>query len=430
MKTLLIHGGHVIDPAQDIDRPADLLISDDQIVGVVEPGSVEQADERLDATGLLVMPGLIDTQVHIREPGHEKSETIHTAARAAIAGGFTTILATPDTEPPIDNEAAAEYVFLQAQRANFANVFPMGCLTKNRAGEELAEIGQLSQAGALAFSDGDRAVSKASLFAKALRYASMFDKPVIEPSVEPSLSTGVMHAGFHAIRLGMPGIPEAAEEVLIARDTILARDAGAHVHVACVASRGGTELLRRAKNDGIRVTASVTPHHLTLTDDLVEQYDAAAHKVMPPLRTEEHIEALLAGLADGTIDAITSDHFPQPLEDKVREFDMAPFGVIGLETTLAVLYTHLVVPGRLSMTRLVELLATKPAEIMRLDLKRSLSRGSDADVLLFDPAARWRVDHKAFHSKSRNTPFHGKELQGRPRYAVVMGRVLPCQDDV
>ena len=423
MKTRLIHGGHVVDPAQDIDRRADVVLRGDQIVGVVEPGSFGDADEMIDATGLVVMPGLIDTQVRVGEPGHERAESILSASRAAVAGGYATILATSDTDPPIDTEAAAEYVFLQAQRASYANVLPIGCITKRREGQELAEIGQLAHAGAVAFGDASRPVANASLFHKALRYASMFDRPVIQSPFEPTLTNGVMHAGYHSIALGMPGIPASGEAVMVARDTLLAKGTGAHVHLATISTLDAVEGVRRAKRDGIDVTCSVTPHHLTLMDEVVGRYDAAAHKVLPPLRSAEHVQALREGLRDGTIDLVTSDHSPHTIEDKQCEFDRAPFGVIGLETTLAVLHTHLVVPGTITMRRLVELLATTPAELARLHTKRSLSRGSDADLTLFDPHATWTVDSSRFQSRSRNTPFEGWTLQGRARYTIVMGRV-------
>lgn len=423
MKTLLIRGGHVVDPAQNIDRPADVLIADDQIAGVGEPGSFGGADQVLDAKNLLVMPGLIDMSVHLREPGLEKAETIITGARAAVAGGFATIICTSDTDPPVDNEASAEYIFLQAQRANLANVYPMGTITKQRKGEFLAEIGQLSKAGTVAFSDADRPVSNAGVFAKALRYCSMFDKPVIQPPIEPSLASGVMHAGYHAARLGMPGISASAEEVSIARDVILAREANAHLHVAHISTRGSVELIRRAKKDGTKVTCSVTPHHLILTDEIVQQFDANGAKVMPPLRSPEHVEALVQGIVEGTIDVISSNHEPHPAEDTALDFVSAPFGMVGLETAVALIHTHFIVTGRFSRRRLVELMCVKPAEILRLPSKRSLEKGSDADVTIFDPTAKWTVDPDKFHSKSKNTAFAGRELTGRARYTIVMGRL-------
>ena len=426
MKTLLIRGGHVVDPVLGIDKPADVLVAGDQIAGIGDPGTLGgNATDTLDASGLIVMPGLVDLHVHLREPGMEKAETIVTGTRAAVAGGFTTIACTPDTDPPIDNEASAEFVFLQAQRANLANVFPIGCLTKDRQGEYLAEIGQLAQSGAVAFSDGDRPVANASLFSKAMRYASMFDKAVIQFPLEATLG-GVMNAGRNAARLGLAGMPTAAEEIMISRDSILARDSGAHLHVACVSTRGGLEMIRRAKRDGIRVTCSVTPHHMLLTDDLVERYDASAHKVIPPLRTADHLAALLDGLVDGTVDAVTSNHSPIAHEDKAVEFDIAPAGVIGLETTLALLYTHFVKTGKISLSRLVSLLCVSPAAILGLDAKRSLERGSDADLTLFDPSAMWTAEPAAFHSRSRNTAFAGHEMQGRARSVVVMGKLHDC----
>jgi len=425
MRTIRIAGGRIVDPTLQMDRPGEIWIVGDMIAELGEPGAFadRQPDQTVDATNQLVLPGLIDMQVHVKDPGFEKAESISSAARAAVAGGFATIAVTPDSEPPIDNEAAAEYVVLQGERASLATVLPMGCLTKNRAGEEVAEIGQLSRAGAVAFTDADRPVARPGLFRKLLQYASIFDKPVVQMPMEPTLAGGFVHAGHHAIKLGMAGIPASAEEVMIARDTILARETGCSLHVASVSTKNGIELLRRAKNDGVPVTTHVTPHHLTLTDELIGQYDPAAHKMLPPLRSPEHVAALLDGLRDGTIDAVASDHYPVPIEDKGREYDLAPFSVIGLETTLAVLHTRFVLSGQLPMSRLVELLATNPARILRQEKKGSFAAGNDADVTIFDPNATWTVDRNRFASRSRNTPYHGETMHGRATYVLVRGRL-------
>jgi dihydroorotase len=426
---LLIRGGHVVDPAQGIDEPRDLLIVDDRIEALDAPGSLnldagDPNSREIDAGGLYVMPGLIDMQVHLREPGGEKAETITSGATAAVAGGFTTIIATPDTDPPVDNEASAEFVIIGGERAGGAHVLPMGALTKRCEGAELADIGVLFNTGAVAFTDGDRAIPSASLMGKLLKYVSMFGVPVVQIPLEPSLGNGIVHGGEKSLKLGMAGISATAEEVLMSRDVLLARDAGAHIHFSPISTKGAVRIVREARAQKIHVTAGTTPHHLLLTDDVIEQYDPSAHKVLPPLRSADHVEALVEAVAAGDVDVITSDHAPVAAEDKALEFEFAPFGVVGLETTFAALYTKLVLPGRLTLSRLVECLSTGPARVLGLDSKGTLAPESTADVTLIDPKPAWKVDPARFLSRSSNTPFPNWELMSRPRWVVVGGRLI------
>ena len=423
MATLLIRGGRVIDPAQDIDRIADLRIVDGRIAGI-GPGETGagRADETIDAAGMIVTPGLIDMHVHLREPGREEDETIASGTRAALAGGFTSVACIPNTEPPIDTQAAVEFIHQKAARADTCNVFVVACVSRNREGKELAEIGQLVEAGAVAFSDDGAPVADAELMRRALEYCSMFGKPILAHEEVLELSRGgVMNEGLVSLLLGLGGMPAAAEEVMIGRDTALAESTGGRLHVMHVSTAGGVALVRAAKARGVRVTAEACPHHFTLTDESLRTFDANC-KMSPPLRTAADVEAIIAGIADGTIDCIATDHAPHAREKKMLELDRAPFGILGLETAIGLSVTRLIVPGRLAWPRLVEAMSTLPARILGLD-RGTLRTVSPADVTLIDPDRDWKVDVKSFRSKSINSPFDGWTLRGRAVATIVGGRV-------
>ena len=423
MATLLIRGGRVIDPAQDIDRIADLRIVDGRIAGI-GPGETGagRADETIDAAGMIVTPGLIDMHVHLREPGREEDETIASGTRAALAGGFTSVACIPNTEPPIDTQAAVEFIHQKAARADTCNVFVVACVSRNREGKELAEIGQLVEAGAVAFSDDGAPVSDAELMRRALEYCSMFGKTILAHEEVLELSRGgVMNEGLVSLLLGLGGMPAAAEEVMIGRDTALAESTGVRLHVMHVSTAGGVALVRAAKARGVRVTAEACPHHFTLTDESLRTFDANC-KMSPPLRTAADVEAIIAGIADGTIDCIATDHAPHAREKKMLELDRAPFGILGLETAIGLSVMRLIVPGHLGWPRLVEAMSTLPARILGLD-RGTLRTGSPADVTIIDPDRTWKVDVKSFRSKSINSPFDGWTLRGRAVATIVGGRV-------
>jgi len=424
MGTLLIRGGRVVDPAQGIDRVDDLLIRDGQVVSVGHGGGqpLGRADETIDAGGLIVAPGLVDMHVHLREPGREEDETIETGTRAALAGGFTSVACIPNTEPPIDTQAAVEFIHQKAARADTCNVFVVACVSRGREGKELAEIGQLVEAGAVAFSDDGAPVYDAELMRRAFEYCRMFDKPILAHEEVLELSRGgVMHEGLVSLVLGLGGMPAAAEEVLIGRDVALAEVTGGRLHAMHVSTAGGVALIREAKRKGIRVTAEACPHHFTLTDESLRGFDSN-YKMSPPLRTAADVEAIIAGLVDGTIDCIATDHAPHAREKKMLELDRAPFGILGLETALGLSITRLVHTGRLGWPRLVEALSTLPARVLGIN-RGTLRPGAVADVTLIDPAVTWTVDVNEFRSKSVNSPFHGWTLQGRAVATIVGGRV-------
>ncbi len=420
MEKLLIRGGRVIDPSQGLDREMDILIQGGQIVEYDPP--VRGDEVVIDAKGKIVSPGLIDMHVHLREPGHEDDETIATGTAAALAGGFTSVVCCPNTDPPIDSPATVEFVRQKAARADNCHVFVMACVSKDRKGQELAEIGQLVAAGAVAFTDDGAPVYDPELMRRAFEYCLMFDKPVCNHCEIPELArNGVMHEGLVSLILGLPGIPAAAESVMVARDIALAEATGGRLHVMHVSTLDSVEAIRRAKKRGVRVTAEVTPHHLTLTDECLRTFDSN-YKMNPPLRSRDHVEACINGLRDGTIDVIASDHAPHAKEKKMQELDRAPFGIIGLETSLSLVITKLIKPGLLTWSEALAKMTINPARILGLN-KGTLAIGADADVTIIDPNYQWVVDPGAFLSKARNTPFAGWKLEGRATDVIVAGTI-------
>jgi dihydroorotase len=420
MPSILIKNGRVIDPSQGVDRVTNLLIRDGKIAGydVLPNGE----DRIIDATNKIVSPGLIDMHVHLREPGREEDETIATGTAAALAGGFTSIACMPNTEPPIDSQASVEFIQHQAARADNCNVYVIACVSKNREGKELAELGQLAKAGAVAFTDDGAPVYDPELMRRALEYAIMFDKPIINHAEVRELTRGgVMHEGLVSMLLGLPGMPGAAEDVMVSRDILLAEATGSRVHVQHISSGGSVEIIRRAKLREVRVTTEICPHHFTLTDECLRSFDSN-YKMSPPLRSRRDVEVCLGGLADGTIDVICTDHAPHSPEKKMRELDQAPFGILGLETCLGLVVTKLIEPGILDWPTALAKMTINPAEILGIP-KGTLAVGADADVTIIDPNANWTVDPAHFKSKSVNTPFTGWKLRGRAETVIVGGRV-------
>jgi dihydroorotase len=423
MNPILLSGGRVIDPAGARDEPADLLILDGRIEAIGHGLAAPPGARVVDARGKVVAPGLIDVHVHLREPGQEHLETIATGASAAVAGGFTAVCAMPNTDPVIDNQAAVGFVVRQAIRAGKARVYPIGCISLGQQGQQLAEFGEMVGAGAVAVSDDGKPVVSSQLMRTALEYARVFGIPVADHCEDPTLSAGgVMHEGLVSTRLGLKGVPAAAEEIMVSRDILLSRLTGGHVHLCHVSTRGSIELIRRAKDVGLNVTAEATPHHFTLTDDRVGDYDTNA-KMNPPLREAQDRDAVRSGLRDGTIDVIATDHAPHHYDTKQREFDQAPNGIIGLETALGLGIRELVQGGLLSLSELVARMSTVPARVFHL-AGGSLAAGSPADVLVFDPARRWVVTASDLRSKSANSPFLGETLIGQADLTIVGGRIV------
>jgi dihydroorotase len=423
MRPILLRGGRVIDPSRGLDQVADVLIQDGKIAAVgAGLGTPDGADTR-ELRGAIVAPGLVDIHVHLREPGNEDVETIATGARAAAAGGFSAVCAMPNTDPVTDNQAAVGFIVRQSQRAGCARVHPIGAISVGEKGEQLAEFGELVGAGAVAVSDDGRPVVSSHLMRTALEYARAFNIPVADHCEDPTLASGgVMHEGLVATRLGLKGIPSAAEEIMVARDVLLAELVGGRVHLCHMSTRGSVELIRRAKERGIQVTAEVTPHHLTLTDRACEGYDTNA-KMNPPLREDADVAALRAGLKEGVIDCIASDHAPHGYDAKEAAFDDAPFGIVGLETAFGVAYTELVQGGVLTLPELLARMSTIPSRAFGLP-GGTLQPGAPADVVVLDVKTPWTVDPARFHSKSRNSPFAGRALSGRAVLTLVYGKVV------
>ncbi|MBK6748618.1 MAG: dihydroorotase [Pyrinomonadaceae bacterium] len=422
---LLITNGHLIDPAAEENTGMNILIEDGKIAAWLRPNEPTPSDcEVFDASGLLVAPGFIDMHVHLREPGQEHKETIASGCAAAVAGGWASVCPMPNTNPVNDNAAITRYMIEQAERAGLANVFPIGAITKSSDGSELAEMGEMKAAGAVAVSDDGRPVPNAGIMRRAMQYARDFDLPVIDHCEDKSLSSGgVMHEGRISLLLGLKGMPALAEDIDAVRDIILAADTGAHVHIAHVSTQGAVDAVRRAKAEGLKVTCEVTPHHFTLTDKAVEGYDTNT-KMAPPLRSEEHREAVIEGIKDGTIDAIATDHAPHHADEKALEYDRAPMGITGLETALGLAFNELVHKGVIDLVRLVQLCSTNPAKIFRLKERGTIRPGSIADITIIDPDLQWTYRNADSKSKSRNSPFDGWQFTGGAVATIVGGRIV------
>jgi dihydroorotase len=427
---VLLRGGRVLDPSTGLDEVGDVLLRDGRVehagpsLGeVCRDGDVTE----VDCTGLVVSPGFIDVHCHLREPGREDVETIATGARAAAAGGFTAVCAMPNTDPVTDNQAAVGFIIRQAQLARAARVYPIGAISVGQRGEALAEFGEMIGAGAVAVSDDGKPVASAQLMRTALEYARAFNVPVADHCEEPTLARGgAMNEGIVSARLGLKGIPDEAEEIMVIRDILLARRTGGHVHLCHMSTKGSVELIRWGKERGIRVTAEVCPHHISLTEDAVEGYNTNA-KMNPPLRTAADVAALQEAVKDGTIDLVATDHAPHHYDEKEREFSDAPNGIIGLETALAVLVTHLVAPGIIGFDTLVDRMSCSPARVFGLE-GGTLRKGSVGDVTVFDPTASWTVNPAAFQTKGRNSPYTGMTLTGRAKCTVVGGQIVYRQN--
>ena len=433
MKSLLIQGGRIIDPSQGIDETGSLLITEGKIswLGKGEATPPQPDYDVLYAQGLIVCPGFVDLHCHLRQPGFEEKETIATGTKAAARGGFTTICCMPNTNPPLDNQTAVEYVKSKAASEGVVRVLPIGCISKGRKGEELAEMGELASAGVIAFSDDGEPALNSHLMRQALDYSRAFDLPITDHCEDRALTEGgQMNEGIISTKLGLRGIPNAAEEIIVARDLALAQLTGGRLHIAHTTTEGSVDLIRRAKEKGIKVTAEVTPHHLTLTEEKVIGYDTNA-KVNPPLRTKRDIQALIQGLNDNTINIIATDHAPHTEADKLCEFDLAPFGISGFETALGSLMS-LVHDGELILVTLIAKLTHEPARIIGNKYVRlgTLAIGASADVTLFDPALEWVVDTKAFASKGKNTPLAGERLKGKMMATVSQGKLVYKDDSI
>jgi dihydroorotase len=424
---LLLHGGTLLNPVTGTTREADVLIRDGTIAAVGSDLGTDAPDvdaPRYDASGKMISPGWMDMHVHFREPGYEHKETIATGARAAVAGGFTAVACMPNTDPPIHTRDVVEFI-LERAAVTPVDVHPIACVSKERAGRELAELADLADGGAVAFSDDGSPVQHAGLMRRALEYSAMIDRPIINHMEELPLNPdGHMHEGEVSSRLGVSGIPGLAEEVMIARDVELAGYTGGDVHVAHISTARSVELVRRAKSRGIPVTAEVCPHHFTLTDAAVERSGFHANtKMHPPLRSAADVAAIKDGLADGTIDAICTDHAPHAPHEKDAEFTTAPFGILGLETAWGLVGRELIEPGVLSVTEAVRKLTVAPRRILRLDVPE-IVEGEPACLTVFDASTRWTFTADHVRSKSRNTPFVGDDLVGKPWAVYTNGQFI------
>lgn len=424
MASLLIRNGTLIDPSQQLEARRDLLIRDGKVAAIDETLQVDDV-ETFDATGLIVAPGFIDLHVHLREPGYEYKETIETGARSAVAGGFTSVCCMPNTNPVNDNSSVTNFIIEQARKAGLANVFPIGAITQGSKGEQLAEIGEMKAAGIVAISDDGKPVTNSGMMRRAMEYARDFDLAVVDHCEDCCGATGwAMHEGEYSALMGLKGLPGLAEDLHVSRDIMLAEVTGARVHIAHISTAQSVELVRAAKAKGLAVTCEVTPHHFTLTDrDVFESRYDTHFKMAPPLRSQKDLEAILAALRDGTIDAIATDHAPHHANEKMLEFDRAPNGIVGLETAVSLTLDRLVNRGVLSLSQMVDLLACRPARLFGLE-RGTLQVGAVADVTVFDPAKPVKVNAAQFQSKSHNTPFGGWELKGAPAATIVAGRLV------
>ena len=422
MSKLLIRNGRVIDPANGIDRVADVLLANGIVRGVGENLPARGAAE-FDATGLIVAPGFIDMHVHLREPGFESSETIETGSRCAAVGGFTSVCCMPNTNPVNDTAHLTRYIIERARAVAKVNVFPIGAISKGSLGEELASIGAMQAAGAVAISDDGRPVMNSRVMRRAMEIAASFDIPVIDHCEDLNLSAGgEMHEGLASLRLGLRGIPACSEDVMVARDILLAEVTGARFHVAHLSTTNAIAMVAEAKRRGLRVTCEVTPHHFAINDLEVVPYDSN-FKMKPPIRCSHDVAAMIEGIKAGYIDAIATDHAPHSVTDKMQEFERCPFGILGLETAIALSLEHLVEPGHISIRRLIKLFTTGPAGILKLN-RGAMTPGLPADVTILDLASKWTYDVNKSPSKSRNSPFDGRVFKGRAVATIVSGEVV------
>lgn len=419
---ILIKNGRIVDPSQDIDTKKDILLNKGKVVKIDK--DIKEKDVRIiNAENMIVAPGLVDMHVHLREPGREDQETIETGLRAAVVGGFTTVCAMPNTEPPCDSQAQAKFLIEKAQMTGIANLLPIGTITRKREGKEIAEMKELKDAGCPAVSDDGMPVEDSILMRKAQEYASMVGLLVISHSEDRSLSgEGVMHEGYWSTVLGLTPIPAVAESTAVERDIQIAKLTGANLHIAHVSAKESVEIIRQAKKKGIKVTAEVTPHHLTLKDEDLAAYDTNM-KINPPLRSKEDVEALKNGLKDGTIDAIATDHAPHLENEKEKEFDYAPFGMIGLETALSLCVMELVDKGHLDWPGLIRKMSTNPCGILKYE-RGTLKEGAEADIVIIDPDKEWVYDKKEIQSRSSNSPFVGRKMKAKAEYVIVGGRIV------
>lgn len=420
----VLRNGRIIDPANGRDEIGDLWIAGGRIISAPSGGSPDASVEVIDCTGLVVAPGFIDIHVHFREPGQSAKETIATGSRAAAAGGFTTVVCMPNTSPRVDNASVVTWIREKAAAEAIVNVLPTGAITKEIAGEELAPIGALAKAGVVALTDDGHCIQNHELMRRALEYARMFDLTVMDHCQDYSLvGKGVMHEGYWSTVLGLPGWPAAGEEIIVQRNALLAELTGTHIHCQHLSSAGSVRILAEARRRGVPISGEVCPHHIAITDESVKGYDTN-FKMNPPLRSQDHVEALIEGIADGTITVLASDHAPHCTYEKEVEFDQAPFGILGLETEVG-LFLDILIHKRsaISLPRLVELYTSNPAKLLNLD-RGSLSVGRPADITLLNPDLEWIVDKETSESRSRNTPFHGWELKGRAVRTLVSGKTV------
>ncbi|MCH5186076.1 MAG: dihydroorotase [Oscillospiraceae bacterium] len=420
---ILIKGGRVINPRNGFDEITDIFVENGIITEIGNDLDLDGIEmEVIDASGKIVAPGLVDMHCHLRDPGQEYKEDIESGAKSAVMGGFTSVACMPNTSPVIDNASVVEYIIKKAESAGYANVYPIGAITKGLAGEELAEIGELKFAGVVAISDDGKPVQRANIMRHALEYAKMFDVAVVSHCEEMSLvENGSMNEGFMSTYLGLRGITRAAEEVMVSRDILIAESTDTSVHIAHVSTRGSVELVRQAKKRGVSVTCETCPHYFTLTEKAVSGFNTNA-KMNPPLRTDDDIEAIKAGLADGTIDVIATDHAPHHTDEKNCEFDIALNGIVGFETALGLAVTHLVRTGILTLNELIRKMSLNPSNILGLN-KGSLEINKIADIVIFDPNKKYTVNTDDFLSKSKNSPYNGWILFGKPDYTVVNGKI-------
>ncbi len=426
---ILIRNGHVIDPANGIDEVTNVFIDNGMISEVGVDAYLDGLDmEVIDASGKIVAPGLVDMHVHLREPGQEYKEDIESGTKAAVFGGVTSVACMPNTDPVCDNEAVVTYIKSKAAEVGYANVYPIGAVSKGQEGKFLAEIGEMAFAGAVAVSDDGHPVENSGLMRRAIEYSQMFDVIVISHCEDMALGEGDMNEGPVASAMGLRGISRAAEEVMAARDAIIAEAVGGRVHIAHISTKGSVEIIRQAKKRGVKITCETCPHYFALTEEACLGFNTNA-KMNPPLRTAEDVAAIKEGLADGTIDCIVTDHAPHHPDEKECEFGLAKNGIVGLETSLGLGIKYLVKEGVLTMSRLIEKMSLNPSRILGIS-KGTLSPGHTADVVIFDPEKKWTVDITKLHSKGKNSPYDGFELFGKPEYVIVGGEIVINQGEL